>query len=296
MANVLIGGGTGSIGQVLSKALREAGHHVRILSRTPDLDNNIYYWNPAKNEIDGAALDDVHVVFNLAGAGIADRRWTPSYKKTIIASRTQGNALFHAQIVLGNVKPDHYISASATGIYGNRGDEWLNENSSPGDGFLSETCKAWEKSLLPIQERGIDTTILRLGIVLFDGGALGKMLPSYNFGVGAYFGDGSQWYSWIHIQDVVRMIQHCMDNKLTGIYNAVASQPVTNKAFAKAISLAKRGNHLIAPVPSPLLKLGMGEMSAVVLDSTRVRAKKIQDTNFTFKYPELMGALKSLIS
>ena len=298
MATILIAGGTGLIGKRLT-ALLAREHEVRLLSRHPEKVKKFaaYYWDPMKEEMNEEALQDVDYVINLAGAGIADKRWTPQRKKLIIESRTKGAALFVKKFKTIQ-KPKAYIAASAIGYYGNRGNELLIESSSPGNGFLSESVVAWESASQEMSKLGIPTYIIRIGIVLStEGGALAKMLPSYKFKIGSYFGNGAQIYSWIHIEDAARIFKFIVDSNISpGIINAVAPNPVSNKSLAQEINIAGNYGALVMPAPSFALKLALGEMSHVVLDGAHVSSQKLQDINFKFKWPVLNEALKDLLS
>lgn len=298
MATILIGGGTGFIGGHLSERLVEAGHEVRHLSRRarPDSPYPTYVWDVPEQSIDDEAFTDVDYVINLTGAGIADARWTEKRKRVIINSRTESTGLLAKSIA--RLRPDlrGYLSASAIGYYGHRGDEIMSEEAEPGDGFLSESCQLWEASVGPIAELGIPTFINRTGIVLHPrAGALQKMLIPLNFWVSTYFGAGQQFYSWIHIDDLVRTYVYAIEHELAGAYNCVAPTPVRNKAFAAALGPAMGKSALVLPAPAFALKIALGEMSHTVLDSTRCSASKLLEAGFAFRHPTLDGALKDLL-
>lgn len=298
MANILIGGGTGFIGQHLSRKLAAEGHGVRILSRSanPGAEFETFVWDVVEQTIDDAAFTDVDYVINLTGAGIVDKRWTEARKQIIISSRTESALLLATTMARLNVKPKLYLSASAVGYYGDRGNELMTETSDPGTGFLSKSCILWEESVAEIDRLNIPTCIIRTGIVLHpDDGALQKMLIPLNFWMSTYFGDGSQFYSWIHIDDMVDIYRHAVAQDLTGIYNGVAPKPVTNKTLAAAIGPAMNKSALVMPTPALAIKLAMGEMSHTVLDSARCSADKILAAGFEFAHPELDGALRDLL-
>jgi len=298
MQKILIAGGTGLVGAALTKQLKAAGHQVAILTRHPKENKNIpnFYWNPIAGELDEAAFEGVDTVINLAGAGIADARWTKKRKKLIIESRVKGGEIL-AHYFSQNQKPSLYIAASAIGYYGDRNDQLLQETDGPGNGFLSESCKLWEAATQEVAKTGVRCVTLRIGIVFStQGGALSKMLPSYNFFLGTYFGDGSQYYSWIHIDDLVNIIEHCVDSpNLEGVFNAVGPTPATSKEVAKAIKVAGEHSAVVMPAPAFALNLVLGEMSHVVLDSTRVSNAKIEKTGFKYMYPALIPALTDLL-
>jgi len=298
MSTILIGGGTGFIGMHLSRRLRELGHTVRHLSRSarPTAEFPTFQWDIPAATIDDAALEDVDYVINLAGAGIADGRWTAKRKRLIINSRTQSTSLLASAFARLGVKPKLYLSASAVGFYGDRGEEVLTEEAKPGQGFLSESCILWEESVEEVAKLGIPVFINRTGIVLHpEAGALQKMLIPLNFWTSTYFGHGQQFYSWIHIDDLIEIYVHAIQQELTGIYNGVAPHPERNKPFAAAIGPAMGKTALTIPAPAFALKIALGEMSHTVLDSARCSAEKLEGTGFSFRHPELGGALKDLL-
>ena len=293
---VLITGGSGLVGSHLRKDLEDQGFTVRILSRSKQGENS-FYWNPGKKEIDHEVFGQLDHIIHLAGAGIADGRWTEKRKQTIIDSRVETGE-FLAECLEYNRREMHLksiVCASAVGYYGNRGEELLNETSEKGSDFMAEVCEKWEQSSKRLQHYAETFNIVRIGIVLSkDGGVLPKMLMTKKVGVLNYFGNGQQYYSWIHIEDVVRIFIFLMQHP-TGqiVYNAVANQPLTNKAFIKTI--ADLGNQLVLPAPEIALKLAMGEMSAVVLNSNRVSNEAIEAEGYQFEYPKLKLALKTLL-
>jgi uncharacterized protein (TIGR01777 family) len=296
--SILITGGSGLIGKLLTQALLEKGYQISHLSRKPGNNPNVktYLWNVAKNEIDEHCIDGIDIVVHIAGAGIADKRWTPKRKKELIESRTQSIGLIYGIIKNNPNKVSAVVSASAIGYYGNQGNELMTEESSPSNDFMGECCVAWEKAVDEGKALSLRVVKFRTGVVLDKkGGALPQMALPVKFGVGAAFGKGRQWIPWIHWQDVIDMYLFGIENiHLTGVYNMVAPNPVTNKQLMKA--LAKQLFRPLWPlkVPSFVFKLLMGEMSVVVLGSTKVSAQKIENEKFVFKYPELRGALKAI--
>ncbi len=300
MQHVLIAGGTGLIGTRLSEMLVAAGHRVSHLSRRaqPNGTYPTYQWDVERGTIDDAALEDADVVINLAGAGIADKPWTPARKQLIIDSRVNSTRLLREAIQRATHKPKLYLSGSAVGFYGSRGDELLKEDSPAGEGFLSQSCAAWELAAREVAATGIRTVALRIGIVLSTrGGALEKMLLPLRFFLGVYFGNGRQWYSWIHIEDLCRMFIHAIENEhLQGTYNAVAPHPASNKSLVQALAAAFGRPALILPAPAFAMRLAMGEMAAVVLDSTKVSSQKITSTGFRCEYPTLLHAVNDLLT
>lgn len=300
MKTVLIGGGTGLVGGLLSEMLTAKGFQVLHLSRkaNPNARFPAYSWNPAAGEIDESVMEKADAVINLAGAGIANGLWTASRKKLIIDSRVQSTLLLKKAIENASRKPAVFVSAAAVGYYGDRGEELLTETSTPGKkGFLSESCIEWENAIRQLDQTGVRNVWLRIGIVLSTrGGALAKMMLPVRFFIGGYFGNGRQWYSWIHIEDLCRMFIFALENdNLSGVYNAVAPMPERNKAFVKTIADAMEKPALMIPGPEFVLRMGLGEMADTVLSSSKVSAEKILKTGFQFQFPELFPALKDLI-
>ena len=298
MKTVLIGGGSGFIGMHLSRRLQRDGYAVRHLSRTadPGAEFPTFHWDVQAQTIDAAALQDVDYVINLAGAGIADERWSEERKQEIIRSRTESTRLLARSFADREIRPRLYISASAIGFYGDRGEELLTEAAEPGTGFLSKSCVLWEESVEEVERLGIPTFVNRTGIVLHpDEGALEKMLIPLKVWTSTYFGDGQQFYSWIHIEDLVGIYAFALEHELTGVYNGCAPNPVRNKQFAQALGPALGKNALVMPAPVPALQLALGEMSHTVLDSARCSAEKISAAGYRFDYPELSQALEQLL-
>lgn len=298
MKTILIAGGTGLVGSFLSKMLKNKGYNVRHLSRKPNRNAEFptFQWDIKKGFIEDAAFENTDYIINLAGSGIADKRWTDERKRDIIESRTHSTRLLKKYISDKNMPIKAYISASAIGYYGERGDELVTEVSPRGRGFLAESTGAWEKAIDEISKIGVRTVAIRIGIVLStEGGALEKMLLPFMFRAGVYFGGGRQWYSWIHIEDLCNMFIWALENdKAQGYYNGVAPNPLSNYDLTQAISTAKGGGYIIAPTPAWSLKMTMGEMADVVLNSTKVSAQKVINEGFQFQFPEAIAALKDL--
>jgi hypothetical protein len=293
MRTILVAGGTGLIGTRLCALLKEKGYSVRLLTRTPRGEGE-YAWDPANHKIDEQALDGVDAVINLAGAGIAEKRWTAERKKLLIDSRVQSARVLRDAFNRTNNLPGLYLAASATGFYGNSGDRLMHETDTPADQlFLSECCIAWEEATETIGALGIRTAIFRIGIVLSKkGGALAEFIKPLRFGIGAYFGDGQAWYSWIQRDDLCRMFIWALENPAAeGIYNAVAPHPVRNKDLIRSIARAFGYPALFAPVPMFVLRVMLGELVAGITNSNNVSADKIRLAGFQYKYPELEGAL-----
>jgi hypothetical protein len=297
--SILIAGGSGLIGRALIKQLDSEKYDITILTRGNPHHNGstIHYvtWDPSQHQIHLSSCPDI--IINLAGSGIADQRWTLARKQEILRSRVSSAETLENFLRSHNFQPKVYISASAIGFYGHRGEELLNETSPKGEGFMSDCCVQWEAAAQKAGAFAKRSTILRLGIVLSkDGGALPKMMMTRALGIYNYFGDGKQYYSWIHIDDVVNMIITSIEKEdIFGIYNAVSDQALTQRDFIKTCKHALQSKGIIMPIPKWIMKLVLGEMSAVVLDSTRVSAKKWREaTGSDHKYPSLDLAIQNL--
>ncbi|MFD1258225.1 TIGR01777 family oxidoreductase [Mucilaginibacter terrae] len=297
--HVLITGGTGLIGRPLTQALLAKGFTVSHLSRSAGKNAKVktFLWNVAKGEIDAGCISGVDTIIHLAGAGIADKRWTKKRKKLLIDSRTQSIKLVYDLL---RQQPNHQvknvISASATGYYSNRGDEWLNEYSTPLNDFLGTCCIEWEKAVDEGLQFNLRITKFRTGVILTTkGGALPPLSLPVKFYVGTTLGNGKQYIPWIHIDDAVDMYMHAVDGQLPpDVYNMVAPSPVTNKQLTQAVARQLHKPLWLPSVPAFALKLVLGEMSLVVLGSTRVSAQKIQDAGYIFKYDNITDALKNI--
>jgi uncharacterized protein len=305
MATILITGGTGLIGQALTAELLAKNHKVIVLTRQSKGDaysSNLSYaqWDVAKGIIDKEAIKKADYIVHLAGANVADGRWTEKRKKEIINSRTKSAALIVKAIneIPNNIKA--VISSSAIGWYG--ADPTI-PNFSPfvetdkaDASFLGSTCKAWEESLKPIAENGIRTVWLRTGIVLSnEGGAYAEFKKPMKLGVAAVLGKGIQMVSWIHIKDIARMYMYAIENEnINGVYNAVAPAPVNNQLLIDAIIKEKGSVFIKTKVPEFALKLALGEMSIEVLKSTTVSSKKIENAGFQFLFPSIEAAVHNL--
>lgn len=299
MQTVLITGGTGLVGSRLSRTLKERGYKVIHLSRTENMDSTFpaYKWDIDKGEIDNRALEQADYIVHLAGAGVADKTWTKKRKQIIIDSRVKSGALLQQKLKEIGKRPKAVVCASASGYYGDRGGQLLDETASKGNGFLAEVVEKWEAANDGFSEVTDRVAQLRIGIVLStNGGALEKMLPTYKVRVGTYFGSGEQFYSWIHIDDLANMFIHAMESeKVKGIYNAVAPNPVTNKRLAEAIAEGMGKSAVLVPAPAMAMRLAMGEMSSIVLDGVRLCSNKIEHTGFRFLYDDVAYALRDVI-
>lgn len=295
--NILITGGTGFIGKKLGVNLVKNNHKLFVLLRDKKKKTALPYactfvdWNDL-NDITHNKKIEIHSIVNLAGESIA-QRWNDKVKRDILNSRVDTTARLIKLFKGSNLKS--FISASAIGIYGDRKGEPLNEKSESGTGFLTRVCVEWEREALKIEEATpkARAVILRFGMVLGEGeGALAKMTPVFQRGIGGMIGDGKMWISWIDVEDLVSMITWTIENEsVKGIYNAVSPNPVTNKEFSEKLA-AKFNKKLFLPVPKLAVKILFGEMSQVVLASQKVQSKKIEQEGFRFKHPELAEALK----
>ena len=297
MPIVLLAGGSGLIGTRLTELLHMRGHTVRLLTRNPKGPNQ-FGWEPAKGTIDDKALQDVDYVINLAGAGIAEKRWTEERKREIIDSRVKSARLLRDSFERLNLRPKAYLSASAIGYYGDSGERRMHEIDPPVENsFMVQCCQDWEDAADEVAALGIRTVKFRIGVVLAkEGGALLEFIKPLRFGLGTYFGDGRIWYSWIHRNDLCRAFLWAMENEtVSGVYNAVAPQPERIKPLVAAAAQAMGKKALLVPVPAFALRLALGEMSAVVLNSNLISDDKIRAAGFVFEYPELLGALQHIL-
>lgn len=301
MSTILIAGGSGLIGLRLSQLLTERGYTVTHLSRSASRGGayQVYRWDPAAGYIDPAAVTTADYIINLAGEGIADKPWTAARKASIISSRTQSAAVLMKACLETGARPRAYLAASAIGYYGHRGDEELPETAAAGSGFLSESCVAWEKATAELADGlQVRTFVLRIGLVLsVKGGALAKMIPPAKMLVSPWFGDGRQWYPWVHIDDLCRMfIAAVEDERYQGIFNGVAPRPVRNAELARQLPVALGRPAASFPAPAFGLRLAMGELADVVLNSTRCVPRHLQAVGFQFEFPDLLPALRDLIT
>jgi len=306
MQTVLISGGSGLIGKLLTKQLLERGYKVIILTRSvtgksSKLNVDYAAWDIQHQTIDVKAVQSADIIIHLAGAGVVDKRWSNAYKKEILNSRTMGSKLLIDTLRQHSNQVKTIISSSAIGWYGpdkEKGHYFIETDEHAGD-FLGQTCYAWEQSINVASLMNIRVCKLRTGIVLSkDGGALAEFKKPVRFGVAAILGTGKQMISWIHIDDLCRMFIHAIENKeMNGSYNAVSPAPVTNKELTLALARSMKGKFFIPlHVPAFVLKIMLGESSIEVLKSTTVSNKKIKDTGFTFLYPSIEVAIKDVLS
>lgn len=293
--SVAITGATGLIGGALAAALRAAGTRVVPVSRR-QLPGGAK-WDPETGEIDRARLEGIGAVVHLAGESIAAGRWNARRRQAIRSSRTDGTSLLARTLASLDSPPPVFLSASAVGIYGDRGDTILDEESSPGSGFLADTAVAWENAAAPARERGIRVAHPRFGIVLArEGGVLPRMLLPFRLGLGGKLGTGRQWLSWIAIDDAVRaLVLLLSDPTLTGPVNVTAPSPATNAEFAATLARVLR-RPAILTVPAPVLRLVLGEMAdALLLASQRAVPRRLENAGFEFRHRDLGPALRALL-
>jgi uncharacterized protein (TIGR01777 family) len=296
--NITVTGASGFIGRRLLKNLQAAGHQLHVLSRHAGTNlppgTPLSAWDPTRGKPPEDALRTADVIVHLAGEPVA-QRWTPTVKERIRDSRVAGTRNLVQGLAALAKKPQALICASAIGYYGSRGDELLRESSAPGTGFLPDVCVAWEREALAAEALGIRVARLRIGIVLeAHGGALKQMLPPFRMGAGGRLGDGRQWMSWIHLADLVALFQFAVENPVSGAFNGVAPNPVSNNDFTRELGKALH-RPAIFPVPGFGLKVMFGEMAEVLLASQRVLPAAAQSQAFQFRFPELGGALADIL-
>lgn len=294
-----ISGAGGLVGGALIRDLAASGAtRILRLSRTGAAsDGAVVPWDPAAGRFDARPLEGCDAVVHLAGESIASGRWSTSKKEAIRKSRVEGTRLLVDGLRGLQRRPRALVCASAVGAYGDRGDEILDEGSAPGDDFLARVVREWEAEAARAAEAGIRVVSLRLGVVLAkEGGALRKMLPPFRLGLGGRLGSGSQWMSWIHIEDLVGIIRFAVDRQdLSGPVNAVAPEPVTNAVFTAALARALRRPAFL-PAPGFALKLAIGEMAqALLLSSQRVVPKRLLELGRAFRYPRVDAALAGIL-
>ncbi|MGB1252856.1 MAG: TIGR01777 family oxidoreductase [Candidatus Promineifilaceae bacterium] len=301
MATVIITGGTGLIGKALAANLSN-DYDVVVLSRNPKKHASsmpgikIVQWDAVSADGWGEHADGAHAIINLAGAGIADARWSPPRKEMIINSRVNAGKAVVEAIKQATNKPQILLQASAVGFYGDREAEVLDETSAVGSGFLAEVVDQWETSTAAVEAMGVRRAVMRIGIVLSnDGGALPKLVMPFTMFAGGGLGSGEQWMSWIHEFDLVRSIRALMENSASnGVYNMTAPSPIENITMARKIGTVM-GKPSLLSVPAISLKLLMGEMSAVVLEGQRVLPKRLLGQGYRFLYSDAETALRNLL-
>lgn len=299
---ILVSGSSGLIGSALVPYLTTGGHRVirlvRSQSQTPTpSQGEVWSWDPERGTILSVGQEALEAVVHLAGANIAGARWTERQKAVIRDSRVKGTRLLCDLVARYSPPPRVLVCASAIGYYGDRGDEILKEESAPGSGFLPDVCQEWEAATQPAVEKGIRVISLRIGIVLSPlGGALAKMLTPFKLGAGGVMGSGWQYMSWIALDDVVGAIHFALTQEpLRGPVNAVAPNPVSNRDFTQTLGRVL-SRPTFFPMPAFAARLALGEMAdALLLSSARVEPSRLLASGFTFRYPDLEGALRHLL-
>ncbi len=296
---ILVTGATGFIGQALCKLLAAEGHEFNVLSRRPESvalpDSTAFRWNPEAETPPVEAWAGVEAVIHLAGEPVAAKRWTEEQKRRIRDSRVVGTRNLVKGMQQAEQPAKVFISSSAVGFYGNRGDEQVDERSAPGTGFFPDVCTAWEREAQAADPLGTRVVLARTGVVLGNGGMLEKILLPFKLGVGGRLGSGKQWFPWIHLDDMVGLLHHALFNdQVSGAINAVAPNSVTNAEFTKTLGRALN-RPTIFPVPEFALRILMGELANAALDSQRVFPTVALETGYEFRYAALQPALDSLL-
>lgn len=303
MKKIIITGATGLIGRKLSQKLFEAGHQIIIFSRDAlsakkVLKKEFTYidWDYRKNDNWLESISSADAIVHLAGINLFSKRWNKKFKEEILASRKETTKAVVDAIKLSERKPEVFVSASGVGYYGDCGDKLLDENSPAGNDFLAEVCKVWESEAAEVERAGVRRVSVRTGIVLSrEDGALKKMLLPFKLFIGGPLGNGKQWFPWIHIDDIVGIYCHAIENQnLSGAVNAASPNICTMKEFARTLGKVLHRPSLF-PVPEFALKIAIGEAGKVVLMSQRVEVKKILDSGYKFKFEKLEEALRNLL-
>jgi uncharacterized protein (TIGR01777 family) len=292
---ILVSGASGPIGAALLGALKAQGATVTRLVRNSATGNDQIVWDPSR-PLSPDTVSGFDAVIHLAGESIVGR-WTDAKKRRILDSRSQGTGHLAEAVAKASQPPRVFISASAVGFYGNRGDEILSENSPSGKGFAAEICRQWEAATHPAAKAGIRTAQMRIGVVMSaDGGALPEMLTPFRLGLGGRLGNGRQWWTWVSVRDVVGAIQHVLNhNSLSGPVNAVAPNPVTNAEFTRILA-SVLNRPAIFPIPAFAVRMIFGEMGEeLFLGSQRVEPTKLAASGYQFQHPDLKNALKEIL-
>ncbi|MET7352001.1 TIGR01777 family oxidoreductase [Streptomyces mirabilis] len=295
-SRIAIAGASGLIGSALTRSLTADGHEVvRLVRRAPRGKDEVR-WDPDGQRMDAAGLAGCAAVVNLAGAGVASRRWTEAYKRTILDSRVRGTATLAAAVAALDERPEVFVNGSAIGFYGETGDRVVDESAPPGEGFLPSVCVAWEGAAEPAREAGVRTVFARTGLVVArEGGAWGKLFPLFRAGLGGRMGDGRQYWSYISLHDEVAAIRHLIDtSSLSGPVNLTAPTPLTNREITEAMGRVLH-RPTVFPTPAPLLRLALGDMSGDILGSQRVHPTRLLSSGFTFAFPSIEGALRAAL-
>ncbi|PIP94159.1 MAG: TIGR01777 family protein [Bdellovibrio sp. CG12_big_fil_rev_8_21_14_0_65_39_13] len=298
---ILITGGTGLVGKSLKKELLKSGHELILMTRNPQQFSQeekvtYYKWDSINDTFPRDALDGVESIINLMGENLADKRWSDKQKEKLKNSRIIGTNKIVQALNNSDHKLKCFVSASAIGIYPVNNEVTIDEFTKNGEGFLANLCHDWEASASQLKTSTRKITI-RIGVVLArSGGALGKLIPLFKMGLGGPIGNGQQYMSWIHVSDLVSLISKAIDDEsFNGVYNGTTPKPVTNLEFTKALAKAVQRPAFL-PAPPFMLKLAMGEMSSIILDSQKVISKRLEENHFKFNFPDIDSALKDIIT
>ncbi|EKX63254.1 TIGR01777 family oxidoreductase [Streptomyces ipomoeae] len=293
-SRVVIAGASGLIGSALARSLTEDGYEVlRLVRREPRTAGEVR-WDPEAGRVDAAGLEGCAAVVNLAGAGVASRRWTKAYKATIRNSRVHGTSTLAAAVASLDTPPSVFVNGSAIGFYGSTGDREVDESAPPGRGFLPELCVEWEAATGPAAEAGVRTVFARTGLVVArGGGAWGSLFPLFKAGLGGRMGDGRQYWSFISLYDEVAALRHLISTpSLSGPFNLTAPTPLTNRDITAAMGKVLH-RPTVFTVPGVALRLALGEVSGDVLGSTRAVPTRLLESGFRFTFPEIEDAIRS---
>jgi uncharacterized protein (TIGR01777 family) len=295
-SRIAIAGASGLIGSALTRSLIADGHEVVRLVRRAPRGTDELRWDPDGQRMDAGGLAGCAAVVNLAGAGVASRRWTEAYKRKIRDSRVRGTATLAEAVASLDERPRVFVNGSAIGFYGETGDRVVDESAPPGEGFLPSVCVAWEGAAEPAREAGVRTVFARTGLVVArEGGAWGKLFPLFRAGLGGRMGDGRQYWSYISLHDEVAAIRHLIDtSSLSGPVNLTAPTPLTNREITEAMGRVLH-RPTVFPTPAPLLRLALGDMSGDILGSQRVHPTRLLSSGFTFAFPTIEGALRAAL-
>ncbi|WP_191871250.1 TIGR01777 family oxidoreductase [Streptomyces filipinensis] len=293
---IAVAGASGLIGSALVRSLTADGHEVVRLVRRPAAGPHEVCWDPEGRAVEktAAGLTGCAAVVNLAGAGIGDQRWTPSYKRQLRDSRVLGTTALAEAVAALPVPPRVFVNGSAIGIYGDTGDQVVDEEAPPGDGFLPSLCVEWEEAAAPAQEAGVRTVFARTGLVVArGGGAWGRLFPLFRAGLGGRLGDGRQYWSYIALHDEVAAIRYLIDHDtLAGPFNLTAPEPLTNREITAAMARVLRRPAPFA-VPAPVLRAALGELAGDVLGSQRVVPRRLSAAGFRFAFAGIDDAIRA---
>lgn len=287
--HVLITGGSGYLGNKLSELLKQEGHVVRVLTRNVKGRPDHYFWDPENRKIDISAIKGIDAIVHLAGAGIADKRWSSEYKKVLESSRVNTALFLKNALEKEGIRPKHVISAAAVGYYGNRGKELLPESASPGADYLSQLCVKWENAAKILGDQSEHLTILRLGVIMGrDSSFVKRITPFVKWHIGAALGNGNQLVPWIHSSDVVRLIALILNDSIVpDTYNVASPDKKTNKEIMKMFASSINRRIMLPPVPAFVLGILYGEMKIALLESENVDVNKLIKSGFEYEYPTL---------